>query len=181
VNDAFVERLRSWHDYFMLTGTSAATLMGLVFVAVSLGGNTRRTSMRTMETFVSPIVLHFSHVMLVAAVLLVPTHRPLTLASVLLVLGLISLVRALTVLRGLVVHQRAGPVKRDKWMWNFVVPFAGSLATVTAAVELSRGVSWALEVLAGSSALFVVVGVSNTWKLVMWILEHRAPAGKGEE
>ena len=108
MNDAFVAGLRSWHDFFMLTGTAAATLIGLVFVAVSLGGNTGRASMRVMQTFVSPIVKHFGYVLLFAAIVLVPTQRPLTLALAIFIVALFALIEALAVLRGLVAHHRAG-------------------------------------------------------------------------
>jgi hypothetical protein len=181
VNDAFVERLHAWHDFFMFTGTAAATLMGLVFVAVSLGGNTKPASVRTLHTFVTPIVLHFGHVLFLAAVLLVPSHRPLTLALAVLALALVVLTRALTVLRGLLAHHRDDAIGRDKWMWNFVAPFVASFAATTAAVELSLGAPWALELLAGSSVLFLVTGVVNTWKLVIWILEHRAPSATSDD
>ena len=32
----FLEVIDSWHDFYMLTGTAAATLIGLIFISVSL-------------------------------------------------------------------------------------------------------------------------------------------------
>jgi len=32
-----VEALKQWHDFYILVGTAGATLLGLLFVAVSLG------------------------------------------------------------------------------------------------------------------------------------------------
>ncbi len=176
--DAFADGLRPWHDFFMLAGASAATLMGLVFVAVSLGGNIKRASVRTLETFVTPIVLHFGHVLVLSALLVVPAHRPWTLGLSCGALSLLVLLSVLDVLRGLVAHHRAGPIDRDKWLWNFGLPFAAALAAVAASGELFCGALWALALLAGSSAAFLVIGVRNTWRLVIWILEHRAPAAE---
>jgi len=31
-----LQALSEWHDFYLLTGTAAATLLGLLFVAVSL-------------------------------------------------------------------------------------------------------------------------------------------------
>jgi hypothetical protein len=64
---------------------------------------------------------------------------------------------------------------------ELVVPLVASLAALSAATEVFLGASWALELLAGASVLFVVAGINNTWRLVMWILVHRAPETKTEE
>jgi hypothetical protein len=173
--DPFTETLRSWHDFFMLAGGSAATLMGLVFVGASLGGNVKRTSMRALQTFVSPMVQQFGHVLLVAAVLVVPTHRPWTLALGCGGLSLFMLLNALAVLKGLVVHRRGAALSRNKWVWHFGVPFFAALAGVVASGVVLGGASWALGVIAASSATFLVVGIRNSWTLVVWILDNRAP------
>ena len=173
--DAFAETLRPWHDFFMLAGASAATLMGLVFVAVSLGGTIKRASVRTLKTFVSPIVLHFSHVLLISALLVVPTQRPWTLGLSCGGLSLAVLLNVLDVLRGMVEHHRVEQIGHVKWVWNFALPFVAALAAVAASGELFCGALWALALLAGSSAAFLVIGICNTWRLVIWILEHRAP------
>jgi hypothetical protein len=176
--DPFADTLRPWHDFFMLAGTSAATLMGLVFVAVSLGGNLKRGSMRMLETFVSPIVLQFGYVLLLAALVVVPTHRARTLGLMAGALALFVLLNVLDVLRGMVAHHRAGMVTRNKWLWNFGLPFIASFTAVAASAAVFRGATGALDLLAGTSAAFLLIGVRNTWKLVMWILEHRGPAGE---
>jgi hypothetical protein len=179
--DAFADGLRSWHDFFMLVGAAAATLMGLVFVGVSLGGNTGRGSMRTLHTFVSPIVLHFSYVLLLAAAFVVPTHRPWTLAALSGGLALALLTVMVGVLRGLVAHHRDGAVDLDHWVWHFALPLVTSLATLGASAALIHAEPWAIELLAASAALLLVVGVRNSWKLVTWILEHRAPQARDDD
>lgn len=35
--DRFTETLRSWHNFYFMTGGATATLVGLMFVALSLG------------------------------------------------------------------------------------------------------------------------------------------------
>lgn len=36
MSDPFAEPIASWENFYMLTGTAAATLVGLIFVSVSL-------------------------------------------------------------------------------------------------------------------------------------------------
>ena len=47
--DAFVETVESWHDFYMLAGTAAATLIGLIFVAVSLHIDIIATAKRSSD------------------------------------------------------------------------------------------------------------------------------------
>ena len=68
--------LESWHDFFVLVGTAGATLLALLFVAVSLGAgflSDRRTG--ATRAFFSPVVVHFSAVFFLSAIALVPGHR----------------------------------------------------------------------------------------------------------
>lgn len=174
MSDTFADSLRPWHDFFILTGTSAATLMGLVFVAVSLAGSGQtRASQHAIATFVSPIVFHFVHVLLLATGVVVPTLTPASLGAIALGLGVAHLWQVLLVLQGMIVHHRDQGVDRDHWIWHFSVPFVASLSGAGAAVGILLGVPWAMNAMAGSVALLLLVGVHNSWKLVGWILEHR--------
>ena len=68
--------LEHWHDFYVLVGTAGATLVALLFVAISLGTgfiNDKRAA--ATRAFYSPVVVHFSAVFFLAAVALVPAHR----------------------------------------------------------------------------------------------------------
>jgi hypothetical protein len=58
--------LEHWHDFYTLTGSAAATLVGLMFVAVSIsdGAFTRQHQMG-IRAFLSPTVVHFSAILIV--------------------------------------------------------------------------------------------------------------------
>ena len=83
MNDTWaVETLKQWHDFYILVGTAGATLLALLFVAVSLGAgflsNERRNGTRT---FMSPVVLHFTSVFFISAICLLPWHQGKILAA----------------------------------------------------------------------------------------------------
>ena len=55
------EALKQWHDFYLLVGTAGATLLGLLFVAVSLGiGFLTEERQGATRTFMSPVVIHFT-------------------------------------------------------------------------------------------------------------------------
>ena len=70
-----------WHDFYMLLGTASAALVALLFVAVSIGASflTPERSVAT-RTFMSPVVFHFSTLLLISLIVMVPTHTALSLA-----------------------------------------------------------------------------------------------------
>jgi hypothetical protein len=58
-----VDSLKEWHDFYVLVGTAGATLLALLFVAVSLGaGYLTEEHQLATRTFMSPVVVHFTSV-----------------------------------------------------------------------------------------------------------------------
>ena len=73
-----MESLHAWHEFYLLLGTAGATLLALLFVAVSLGtGYLSNKDQRGTRTFMSPVVIHFTSVFFIAAVCLVLTRASL--------------------------------------------------------------------------------------------------------
>ena len=55
------DALKEWHDFYLLVGTAGATLLALLFVAVSLGtGFLTEERQEATRTFLSPVVIHFT-------------------------------------------------------------------------------------------------------------------------
>src|SRR5580658_9854095 len=70
------EALKDWHDFYVLVGTAGATLLALLFVAVSLGtGYLTEERQSPARTFMSPVVVHFTSVFFLSAVALFPWHQ----------------------------------------------------------------------------------------------------------
>ena len=71
-----VETLKPWHDFYLLVVTAGATLLALLFVAVSLGaGFLTKEHQGATRTFMSPVVIHFTSVFFLSAVTLFPSHQ----------------------------------------------------------------------------------------------------------
>ena len=66
--------LESWHDFFTLVGASAATLVGLMFVAASVGtGLFTGEKEIGLRTFLSPTVVAFGVVLASCVVGVLPS------------------------------------------------------------------------------------------------------------
>jgi hypothetical protein len=75
---------RDWHDFYGLVGTASATLVGLMFVAASVGANVFSASQQQpMKAYVTPTVAHFSALLFLCSVCLIPTQTWLSLSMTL--------------------------------------------------------------------------------------------------
>src|SRR3989442_11759560 len=77
IGDAMPE-LAGWDSFYVIIGSSAAALTGLMFVVIALTGEVSAT-VEAVRAFSTPTVVHFGAVLLLAALLTTPHHTLLTL------------------------------------------------------------------------------------------------------
>jgi hypothetical protein len=81
--------LHEWHDFYILLGTASATLVGLMFVAVSIGASVFDEGHRApMKAFITPTVMHFAAVLFACVVVTIPSHSWWTLGGLIATGGL---------------------------------------------------------------------------------------------
>jgi hypothetical protein len=172
--------LSEWESFYVIIGSSAAALTGLMFVVVTLSAETGRVGERAMRAFASPTVVHFCAVLLIAAVLSTPGH---TVASLSLCLGAIALAGlaytgwvALQALR----QQDYKPVLSD-WVWHTILPPIAYATLLAAAVLARRHPAAALYLVAAIALLLLFVGLHNAWDSVVWTALARAQSTRGAE
>ncbi|SRR5689334_10239528 len=164
--------LESWHDFFVLVGTAGATLLALLFVAVSLGAgflSDRRTD--ATRAFFSPVVVHFSAVFFLSAIALVPGHRPIFFAIVIAISALIGFCIALYATVQLMRHDWTR-YKEDHFAYGLLptISYAGLLV---AAAMIWMGNEYAVDVVAGALLVLLLVNVRNAWDLTLSMVRRQ--------
>jgi hypothetical protein len=172
MQDAALSLLASWHNFYAILGTAAATLTGLMFVVITLNARDRnRGASDGLGAFGTPNVFHFEMVLLVAALLSAPW--PL-LWNVDLCLGLCGLggvayfiiaLRRFLRLR----HQSSYQPVLEDWLWYIGFPLVSYIAIGVAAILLLANAALALFVIAAAALLLVFIGIHNAWDLVVFI------------
>src|SRR5258708_35877677 len=73
MQEAAVSPLTTWGNFYVIIGSSAAALTGLMFVVITLiaGARVQRSS-GSLAAFGTPTVVHFCAALLVAAILSAP-------------------------------------------------------------------------------------------------------------
>src|ERR1700732_5089715 len=87
------ELFHTWHDFYLLVGTAAATLVGLMFVAASIGASVFSEEHKAaLRAFISPTVVHFTSALVLCVLAMIPSHTWMTLSALLAVMSVTGLI-----------------------------------------------------------------------------------------
>jgi hypothetical protein len=166
------QTLRDWQTFYFLVGGAAAGLVGLTFVAITVGsGLITKQDIAGLRTFTNPSLIHFIYVLVTAAVVVMPTVTRMQLGIILVLTGLVSSGRALSALPFMWHQYKRHVVDMHDWVWYFLAPMAGYLLYMGTGAELLMGTpGQTLNGLAWASVLFLVAGIRNTWDMVLWFM-----------
>jgi hypothetical protein len=169
-----VEELKEWHDFDLLVGTAAATLLALLFVAVSLGAGFLTAERKApTRTFMSPVVVHFTSVFFLAAVALCPWHQTGFFAALIGVTALIGAIISTTITIEVVRTDMTNYV--EDYLAYGVLPGLGYLALLAAAVSIYLEKDAGLDALAGALLLLATVNIRNAWDLTLAMVHRHRP------
>jgi hypothetical protein len=166
--------LHQWEGFYVIVGSSAAALTGLMFVVVALSAEARAGDVtgRALRAFATPTIVHFCAVLLLAAFSTTPGQTVASLRLCLLMVGVGGFGYAIFVTGQARRQSSYAPVPED-WVWHVLFPFAGYAALVVAGLLLERSAQASLYVVAGTALLLLFVGIHNAWDSAVWMTERR--------
>jgi hypothetical protein len=174
--NTFTETLQTWQNFYFMIGGVVAALLGLMFVALSLGMHLVSDETREeFEIFVTPSVVYFVSALLVACVMLMPAMTPVGLAVVLFLGGGLGFTRGAKYARLLSqAARRHQDFELVDWLSNVIMPVGGYALILVAALCFAI-TQWSLAFFAiWLATIFLLLSaITNTWNLVIWILEQR--------
>jgi uncharacterized membrane protein len=164
--------LEHWHDFYLLIGTAGATLLALLFVAVSLGaGFLSESRAAPTRAFYSPVVVHFSSVFFISAIALFPGHKPGFFALAIGAAAVIGVVISVFVTLELLRHDWTRYME-DRLAYG-LLPLAGYAALLISTWMIMNDSGYALDVLAGALLLLLIVNIRNAWDLTLSMVRHQ--------
>jgi hypothetical protein len=172
-----MEALHAWHEFYLLVGTAAATVLALLFVAVSLGaGHLTSQNQAPTRTFMSPVVIHFTSVFFIAAVCLIPSHGPVFFSALIAVTAVLGIAVS-TVISVQVIRKEWTQYVPDYLAYG-LLPVAAYLALLIAGIMVYAETKYAPEVLAGALLGLTIVNIRNAWDLTLSMVRHHADQRK---
>jgi hypothetical protein len=167
--------LDGWHEFYGLLGTAAAALVALLFVAASIGvGFLTSARGSPTRTYTSPIVFHYTYVLFLSLVSLVPGITDWLMAAIISVSAAIALVYCsfifVRVMRGV-------SVDLDDRLSYGASPLVAYAAALAASFFVFEGSSVGPPLLAGALILLLIVNIRNAWDLTVFFAQRRTSDG----
>jgi hypothetical protein len=176
MQEAGISLLARWQNFYVIVGTAAATLTGLMFVATTLYAGARipvRTARAGLETFATPVLEHFGAALLIATILSAPWQALWQPGLVLGVAGLGGVALVVIAMRWERLLTEYA-TKLSDWLWYMTLPLAAYVALVVAGVLLPRSPAPALFVIGAALVLLLLVGIRNAWDSVTFLAIERS-------
>jgi hypothetical protein len=171
MQEAGVSFLSSWQNFYIIIGSAAAALIGLLFVVATLIAQVRvrvSSPSEAFATFNTPNIAHFRAALLVAAILSAPWQALWNAGLLLGLSGLGGMIYVVIVLRRARRQKDYQPVLED-WLWHTVFPLVSYTALFVAAIVLPGNPAPALFVIAAGTVLLLFIGIHNAWDNVIYI------------
>ncbi len=173
---SFAAAAGAWQTFYVLVGTASATLIGLMFVAITFGASlvTRETSF-SARAFLDPTFTHFVQVLFTACLITIPTLGPNVLGALLLA---ISALRTGALFR-VYGHMRAAQrtyhdIELSDWLTGIAIPLLCFLLLGATGAAFFEGHSRAFDALAIVTIAILLNGVYGAWELIIWMAVARA-------
>jgi hypothetical protein len=163
----------SWDNFFIMAGSAAATLTGLLFVAITAGTGFSRSRIESgSRDFLTPTLFRFGAVLFQVFAVLVPwpSSRPIGI-----ILGLSGLTGLGYQVYVMVMRHKVAPVLLNwrGWLSYVGVPALACASLTVGAVGLIAEKPFAPYAIAGATTLFLFAGAYGAWELTLWIVKNR--------
>jgi uncharacterized membrane protein YidH (DUF202 family) len=162
----FSRLVSGWETFYLLTGTAAATLIGLLFVAISVGKeSTEARVTKDLALFGALTFNCFFYVLVISILFLIPELNRAAIGLLLAGLGALALAGA--VLQWRQARTIAHDIFGGKISRRFSTPVFSLVLVVSIGLLTLFGVDWGLYGLVVAVILLLASASQNAWALLM--------------
>jgi hypothetical protein len=172
---SFSAAIGPWQNFYILVGTASATLIGLMFIAVTFGSSlVTPESVTTARAFFDPILAHFAQVLIVSCLMLMPTMDATVAGALLLVIFAVRLVGMVVVYRQMAAAQRrSNDIELSDWLTSIVIPGLAHLMLAASSVAFLTGYAVGFTALAVVAIVILANALYAAWEVIVWLAVKR--------
>ncbi len=182
MQEAALSPLLAWANFYVIIGSAAAALTGLMFVVITLMASIRaRRSNASVAAFGTPTVVHFCATLFIAATLTAPWQVLWNVSLLLGISGLAGVAYTAMVIQRARSQTDYIPVLED-WLWHMIFPLVSYTALVVAAIVFLSNPTLALFIVGAVTILFLFIGIHNAWDTVTYVsIKHYQSENKSQD
>jgi len=170
------EWIERWHEFYLMAGTAAVTLAGLLFVALSLHlDRLVEESHEHLLALARVTLLSFTIVLFASMCMLVPPTGPHQTAIMLGVMSVAALTFTFRLTRAARHHEEAG-FSRGQIRKRLMFPTIGYLLMLLTAVGLWLHIPEMLYMMVGSMCMILGNAAGTSWELIVQVARQRRAA-----
>jgi len=159
-----------WENFYLIVGPSAAALIGLMFVVVTLTAGRERDQLeRGKHFYTSPIVWHLAVVLVLSGAAVAPTIHPKLFGIVTGGLALLGIGIAVRSTIGIARYRLSGADSMFDMWWYGIVPGVIYMGLGAAAATVLVGSSWGGSAVAAALMALLLVSIHAEWDLVTFL------------
>jgi hypothetical protein len=159
-----------WENYYLMIGSSAGALIGLMFVVVTLtAGRDRDELERGKHLYTSPIVWHLGVILTLSGAAAVPRISPRIFGFAVVALALLGLGWGVRSAVGIWRRPGAPDSPGFDMFWYGVAPAVVYVGLGIAAFGLLRGQPWSVSGIAAALMALLLVSIHAEWDLVTYL------------
>jgi hypothetical protein len=171
---SLAEAVAPWHDVYILIGTASATLIGLMFVAASVGtGVYSKDRYHALRAFLSPTVVHFACALAACMFAIAPLRSWPLFGLLIGATGLYGIGYAVMVWRNMLRHGLTVSIDLEDRICYAAIPAVGYATMLAACVELVREDAMGCDLLAIAMGLLLMIGIRNAWDMTIFTVMRR--------
>lgn len=163
--------LDAWHDFYLLTGSAAAALIGLLFVVTTLtAGRDRSTVRRGMRLYTSPVVFHLALILLLSGAAMAPPLPAKAFGWLCGACGAIGAVAGTRIAIG--IHRIPSDGETAGWFdiwWYGILPALLYLLLAGCAAAIVANCPWGVAGVGACLMALLLSAIHNAWDLVTWL------------
>ena len=177
MREAAVSILSTWQNFYVIVGSSAGALTGLMFIVITLlSGARARTSSEPIAAFSTPNVVHFGAALLIAIILSAPWQALWNASLLLGFCGVGGMIYIAIVVRRTRRQTDYTPVLED-WLWHTILPLVSYVTLLITAFLLPGNSILALFIVGAATVLLLFIGIHNAWDNVTYIATEIVQTG----
>jgi len=159
-----------WVNFYAITSSAAATLLGLLFVVITFAAERGRKDTSSLTTYLTPTVIYFTSVLLMSALLTIPDQTRF-MAAICICLGGIA---GVGYSASLVIRKRTVSFYDRSDLFPYVFfPLAGYALIISGGLLLLLRPQIGVNLVAAGMLGLLGIGIRNSWAIAITIVSSR--------